>query len=693
MPGDYLIPETDSSVPEPVFTNPCVEILLTPSAPEYIPVEIPAKNIVKDPFSGPMYTSYKPAENCSSCAGTGVLSECMRMNPLLKISGEVEICYSHMCMYCPCGGRFGPVTPRTRSSLDLNRKKCSSCGFIYAIDPVLFKARSKVARTQKSIGLFSIKNNGQLFNSLPFKLIQNRFHLDEFADENLLNDRFFRPCPTTPRHGFVESRSCKTKKELVSLAEETWAQDPNGEIVVMERIKATYSAVLVAESGLLAIGPGHDGATSGNNSIVIPVVPLKVEPFDDLYQFLATKERAGVSKKSHSYIEYVFSKASLSKPIPWTVQFRAGPPVESISPDYIPKETKVIKVIKPTNNLLEWEKTVESVKGVEGVVAYKKDASLACHAAVHCVAAGIPFITTKCPRKGTVLKNTVKVFDFDQAEYDHGFKMGWFVGPCGMRNTTPAAVAIVHNIAALKSSPYYSRLIGFAAAAIFRAGALACIGELRHIKNTEPASTYATLEKKDARLKVWQKNSKHSPRWLAQKLGRASIQFMKYGWTPSMGGQRWANACLSNISLYKSIVSGDMENIIQALNIVINTCHNGGKLLNKFVEGNEFDLAAVYPGIALTRSSPTLFNIIKKKPFETKLVCKPYVSRAHKIKLTPEVSEGEFYGHVHIRVDMPAFSKKAQDYRFTKFRTISGPWKEQKGYALYGFFKQYLEIA
>src|SRR5207237_6510131 len=81
---------------------------------------------------------------------------------------------------------------------------------------------------------------------------------------------FARPCPVRPRHGFVDSRKVKAfDPDVINLLKESWAEDPDAELLLTPYIPAEFSGVW--RPGLLVLGPGHDGATSGHSSIAVPL--------------------------------------------------------------------------------------------------------------------------------------------------------------------------------------------------------------------------------------------------------------------------------------------------------------------------------------------------------------------------------------------------------------------------------------
>jgi len=78
--------------------------------------------------------------------------------------------------------------------------------------------------------------------------------------------QFIRPCPRTPKHGFVESRIFDSPQTLVDAARETFEADSLGEILIQEYIPAEYSAVI--NPNCMTIGRGTDGVTSGKEDTV-----------------------------------------------------------------------------------------------------------------------------------------------------------------------------------------------------------------------------------------------------------------------------------------------------------------------------------------------------------------------------------------------------------------------------------------
>ena len=78
--------------------------------------------------------------------------------------------------------------------------------------------------------------------------------------------QFIRPCPITPKHGFVESRIFDNPQTLVDTARETIEADSLGEILIMQYIPAEYSSVI--NPNCITIGRGTDGVTSGKEDTI-----------------------------------------------------------------------------------------------------------------------------------------------------------------------------------------------------------------------------------------------------------------------------------------------------------------------------------------------------------------------------------------------------------------------------------------
>lgn len=619
------------------------------------------KNLVEqppvNPYSADKYTKYALDLNCPACAGTGIYK------------GTNEQCVSGLCSSCPCGvGKF----TFHYLGLAVAGKVCHSCKFIYD------GSSPKVGpRSQKAKGLIALIKGQSTFENVPYTLIQSQSDITKLKG---FKGKFFRPCPTKPRHGFVESTVCATKKQVRSLMKQAIAQDPDAEIVVMKRIEGRTSSILIPESGVLAIGPGTDGATAGKKSVMIPCVPhhgsvIKRSGFD----LASLRTLAEIPNEEHTYLELIASPRRSSRLQSYVVQARSGPPIAGGTTNFIPREEKVLEVIEPTDDLIAWEKLVLEMNGKPGIVGFKQGSTLASHAAIHCVAAGIPFITDNRPKKGTWLKPTVKLIEFNLDEFKLGLNTGWHTGVGGLFSAVPLAIAIVHNAAALRASPYWSRLFGYAAMVIFRAGALACVGESRHMKKASQTKCVHN------RMNTWKLFAKSSPGWLAQKCGRLIPVFLSNEWKPSFGGTLWAECGVEVVTLYQDILAGDPNDILSGMNDLVHAAHNCGPLLNKFVPTPFFNLASELPCIALSKCGVELYRVLTKKPAKQPLKLRQYFKRSHKVKIEPVKSSP--YGYIRLEITIP----HKMYPKGMKLATHPGIWKPEE--PIHDVIAKYIERA
>lgn len=579
------------------------------------PPRIPISDQPMLPLWQSIVESWEPYQSCAYCYGTGYIG----LSPLQAWKHQrCNICVSSAkCKTCPiCQEQtlaLDSTAPKTDWGFPTKKTCTNGCGFSWPnID---FKSVSpeninpSIFRTQKVRGLTALGRVTIPWGQPEFAVIR------EEKDLNSVGPRlFYRPCPTVPRHGFVPSRVCTSKDEIRALWKETLAQDKDAEFLVMKYMEAASSAIYIPESGAIAIGPSHDGATSGKNSIILPLVPSHHNT--SMFYLEQLRSLATIPAESHTYIELVAKKKFHKDFSPvFAVQARSGPPLATSSPDFVPKEVTVTEVITPPDDddLLAWEKLVGSKKGQTGLVAWQPGSTLASHAAVHCVAAGIPFITSmeKAPEIGSKLVPKTTLPQFSQLEADRGWWLAWETKQPRLGEGLKAALGILHNAATLRTSPHWSRLYGYAAGMIFRGGALACCGEARH----DSKSTCVT---ESNRSTVWKVYGAQPIGWVAQKTARLIPMFLssRFSGGKGVGGPNWAQCALEVSRLYKSWSLGKQDEVLSAMNRVVNVCHNNGKLLSKFVSSNDFNHAAESPGPWFSKYFYYIWKILQKKPLK-----------------------------------------------------------------------------
>ena len=253
-------------------------------------------------------------------------------------------------------------------------------------------------RSQKAKGYQAIfaksEGEGVYYWKVPAAfLIQSDQDLEEFISRSdSIYYKFARPCPTVPRHGFVDSRRFSHDVELRGIWRDTLAADPNGEMLIMEAIDAECSAIY--SPGGMFYGPGNDGATAGIDSHSVFLPTHEANP-----DLLA---RAGIKEGDSPYFELVWPKGDNK---PKLVQLRGGPKIES-AVDYIPYDISAIsKIVIAKGVGLEWEdeiarqaQTPEALQ--RQLVVYDSGGNQASHYAAHCKVHNIPYVASFEPEIG-----------------------------------------------------------------------------------------------------------------------------------------------------------------------------------------------------------------------------------------------------------------------------------------------------
>jgi len=266
----------------------------------------------------------------------------------------------------------------------------------------------KLLRTQKARGIYALATSRlSLFRSFNTVRPINDRKLWFFPHEEPPIDAFplfARPCPTRPRHGFVESRTVQNRADLEVLWAETLAQDPDGEIVLLPRLTGKVSAVATAAG--VTFGTGNDGATGGHHSVTIGV-PTSNEAWlasatkqivDPTYTTSGYGEPPvsvpnpfwlDTGIQSSPYVELVEDRGEMI-----VVQLRDGP-IPPKEGNYIPHTFHAwLPILDNGCSLLEWEqRTASNEFKQDGTFYHSPGGSLASHYAVHCLLNGIPVIT------------------------------------------------------------------------------------------------------------------------------------------------------------------------------------------------------------------------------------------------------------------------------------------------------------
>ena len=583
-----------------------------------------------------------------------------------SISGHVwtELCANELGYFMDAD----PATPN-RNCLGCNFEICNVCNVCHtaSCDYVDHKitsvaAKSKyaylTAKTQKVRGYVTLANSS-LKVPKPYRVITSEDDIDETVRAMNGKEGFIRPCPMRPRHGFVDSRpisvTLESKTEIKELLHKAIAADEQGhaELLLVPYIKSEFNSIVTPTR--IAIGPGHDGATSGHGSMSFPLAGVPFKEVND--QMLASSR---INSTEDPYIEAVMDS---SRNVYFT-QIRAGvkiPP--TVGADYIPFPVRVKEVIDASGDLLEWEAQTKQIK--RGTVVCHLGGTLISHYGVHCMQNDIPVFTSRRPQIGEALEAVNRITKPNPNAVIRGLGDGAIVplnvnvikldikDDIYIHIPLVSMMSILHNSAAMGGDDGY--WLGVAVSLMYRAGMAASHGEARHkVKGmSEHRNRVYELALKnffDART----------------TLGRAQYRFQHSSWSSGYGGQAWAKCTQSILDmdiliriLMQEPTDENVSNLVVALNNAVNQAHNGGWWLNKFVTQNWFTKASEQSLEALVMAGVGMYKIAemtKDLKSQSEDLIKTW-SDAKEIK----ISKGKLQVQVEADLKKKAAAKEAKE--------------------------------
>ena len=458
---------------------------------------------------------------------------------------------------------------------------------------------------------------------------------------------FVRPCPVRPRHGFVDSQpiSVTTLKisanKLRAIAKEAVDADPESEIAVSQFIKADCNAILTNNS--VTLGPGNDGATSGRNSITLPIQTN----LDNLIKYRT--HQFGVGAGEGAYLEFVDQDTNdmFGHSPPFMTQVRAGPRVEA-SDDYIPRQTKVgqIITITPDQNLLDWEQETQKYANVRNLVVYHEGGSINSHFGVHCVINQVPYITSFKPTLGSVIDKTAQV-EWQDDDFAYIAELVKRYDQLNHRELFDAArnkyarfvLSGLHAIGNLMQSR--SEYAFRAAAAALVTGArlfnTVATGELRHVVGNVAHDTPAYTFFNEAKLKRYALSGlsnrdtlysdamgDHS--FMVTAANRVLGSYYNYSqpeWHSGYGGYTWAECAKGSFQFSQKLAlfvldptRKSLQDVLNEFNALVNLVHNNGWWLNKVLGAEELERCSKHPAVAFV--SNTAYKLLTSVNNESK---------------------------------------------------------------------------
>lgn len=394
---------------------------------------------------------------------------------------------------------------------------------------------------------------------------------------------FARPCPFTPRHGFVDSVTVETTEEAQSLFSKARDIDPKSWLVLSRYICASSSMVITPSSA--AIGPNNDGATSGKNSFSVPLRDLSLKGIN--------LKLAGIRSGS-PYFEFVQSPYYEI----FCTQIRSGPSAPAF-PDYIPHTTTVKKILPATGDLVAWESLMKQHKNEKGLVVYHPGGSLVSHYAAHAIINRIPVLISAPPEIGQTFQSQEDSPSLDPDAVKEGIVKGLCIGLYDdeanyddLFNIQASLLAAHHGSA--WGGHDQSFVIGCCMGKLLRYAIAACLGENRHRDEVTGEQPKAYL----CREQVYRKSFSDLSAAL-DKLPNVSKRFAMLKWDYSVGGPSWHRCLNATLILDRRLRAfcnspsiALANDAFSAFINVISQAHNCGPFLNKFTGDSDVFAAA-----------------------------------------------------------------------------------------------------
>lgn len=529
-----------------------------------------------------------------------------------------------------------------------------------SLKPYAFQGGSGY-RTQKAQGVMTLHNGTAyaLVAQRPaIKGIVQDFNDTLLRGQWLMDEETFpcfaRPCPVSPRHGFVDSVIIKDVGQLFDILTRAKKEDKEAELVLMPVLTSRYSGVITTSG--LSIGLGNDGVTSGKGRSVF--IPASTDLFKRLSRLRMSGEDMAKTLSwvdgGSPYIEFVENDFQ-----PVLVQIRPGPCPQGGGtdwvPDNIPKVRRVLVCdqdipVGRSMPLLEWEKYLAeaTAKGKKGLVAWLPGHTLASHYAVQAIIHNIPVVTGRIrPVRGEKLAMTVAAPALESEDYHQiasslaSRALFPLVHPSDpvawARDVTLLTMGVAHAHMTWGGSKHLNALRGQGAALAIRLGLVVCLGEARHWE-THCHNRSQNIPSINERLRDFaaHKNAtipgaldlktKLKDRVLPRNIifdwalsapldellewGAISIRAFQDGyWAGSYGGYPWSqvghlslNLQAAAVQFCKSPCEATWVQVCRCFDFTVDAVHNGGRALSKFISDEALKIVADEPVWGMTSS-------------------------------------------------------------------------------------------
>ena len=512
-------------------------------------------------------------------------------------------------------------------------------------------------RTQKARGIFALWHLGLL--SADIRVYQKPIP----EDQPEFMPSMARPCPSRPRHGFVDSRVVKTPQELNAVLAETLKHDPHGEVLCMPFFDTKYSAVVTDNS--IVFGKGTDGATAGKRAMTIPCQTSLHHSLNldgALIPFLNGKGHLKpVSIKRYITYNPTQHRLFVETVGKHLVQLRTGPRLlygETSTTMWSPKEfvlPEIVYTVNPDTDFLEYEKKLDELNATYPgkFIVHFPNGSLLSHLAVQAIAKNVPITTERVRPRSGAMKHFPKSapalpmrVPFRKACL-RGLQMASQIEVT--ETSLQWAVAIVQGIGPSPKTHASTSLLIAAAAVLMKAGSGICLGEYRHFFDKGPGrfgyvpnaplgvdfeyryvkladKTYRSSIYQAAFTKPWEKLE--TVRTFQTYLNAAAFDFEQFPWNSAFGGPSWGNCTRATLSIMEALVpfyrfstkypkfsqvpmdititTLMLNRVTQACNRLITISHNSGRCLTKIIpETTLLDISKGETGLTIATSPLT----------------------------------------------------------------------------------------
>lgn len=468
-----------------------------------------------------------------------------------------------------------------------------------------------VATTQKARGIFYLQEVGIKIASnyedwkVPRHLL---FTAGTQFDQSSFNYPVFaRPCPTVPRHGFVDSIICQDSESLNALSRTTFEVESDAELLITKPIDCHYNVII--NGGVITFAAGNDGATGGKGCQYFHIAE------DPIAKLIDLSSHSIIAEGEVPFYELVLGKDGCESRT-CLVQVRSAPHTPKVK-DFVPAPVQVKLIIKAEGDLLAWEKLLKEVDPATTIVDHV-GGSLSSHYAIHAIINKVAIFTSYVPDLESFIEPTVEdteINEQDKEKFYQAFSRGFSsVGDivsslkyasdhydmsAPMRDILILSLATLHNFSSIAMSKDYD-IMGMVLGLFCRVAFAVSAGETRYAYKISGAlnkfdSYFKTLPHSAGRTPCYQHMMVRDAVDCANDAAIMYQIFNSLGWGSNFGGKKWARCTKSAIDLYNACVNKEITEVVELFNKVINEEHNGGKYLNKVINVNLFDKVAKDP--------------------------------------------------------------------------------------------------